>query len=391
MRYLALALAVLTPAVASAEEVKEAQRAQLEELRKRASAEIQLIAYNLVDEMVFGWKQDPIFAQPTDVVVAAVTVPVGLGTAMNALLENHLTSVLLKNPTTNVVLTHCPACTAVVVHSGKEGTIVARGVDNPDALARVRQNTTTEHALFIDVEAEGTSLVLRARITKLDDKLSIVWARTISSAASAGSMLRQPDGIKSVEEARKELMDAVEDNWPVTIPLRIGVRLFQVDSNSISVIPPPFIWFQGGVEMSLSQARVWTASLMLGYGYVPTTFDGFMAQVRFQRLLTGPSRSYIRPDIYMFVGASLFAVQGPAAAIFARGNLNSDEVLLAAEGNNEPLQVFSGLHTGFELRMGNRLGLTVFAELLPAHLGTDNFNTLLGIFHSFGTEVGVWF
>lgn len=388
---LGLVLGLLAaPAVASAQTVEQAQAAQLRKLRQQVANEIQLSAYDLIDEMVYGWKQDPVFERPTDVVLAGVTVPVGLGTALSTLVENHLIGVLLKNPSTNLRLTHCPVCTAVVVRSGKEGTIIGRGLDDPAALARLTQDASTRYALFVDVEAEGTYLVLRARLTKLDPSLPVVWARALSSKASAPALLREPDDIKSAEQARQELEDAVNDRWPLMFPARIGVRLYG-NGQPGSVNPPPFVWLQAGAELALSQARAWTASVVLGYGYVPSSFDGFLAQVRFHRLVTGTSRSFTRPDLYAFVGTSIMMMWGPNAQIFRRDRVTTEDVIAAYEMDNEPLQVIAGIHVGLELRIGNRLGVSFFGETLPAHIGADNLDTYLGVFHSLGSEVSVWF
>lgn len=390
MRWLARAtvLALLIPSGALAQTTEEAQRAQLELLRREVANEVQLAAFNLVDELIYGWTKGPVFEEPTAVVLAGVTVPVGLGTALQALLENHISSVLLKNPATNLVLSHCPSCTAIIVHSGPEGTVISRGVDNPEALERFKTNAT-KYALFIDVEAEGTWLVLRTRITRLDRDLAIVWARTISSAASAPSMLRQANDLKSAEEARTEYTDALNDRWPLNLPIRLAVRIYD-DGQSGAVNPPPYLWIETGVELSLSQARAWTGSILLGYGFVPSQFDGFMGQLRVNRLLTGTSRSFVAPDLYGFVGASIFATSGPAAQIFAREQPTTEEIIALANGD-QPTQIFTAIHTGIELRIGNRLGAAIFGESLPAHIGSDNLTTYLGIFHSLGTEIAIWF
>lgn len=390
MRSFVAALLVSLPATAVAQSTEDAERAQIELLRRQVANEVQLAAFNLVDEMVYGWKVSPIFQQPTDVVLAGVTVPVGLGTALQELLENHLTSVLIENPTTNLVLTHCPACTAVIVHSGPKGTIVSRGVDNPEAFERLRRDGSTKHALFVDVEAEGSWLVLRARLTKLDTGLSIVWARTISAAGSAPSLLRQPDDIKSVEDARQEFLDALHDRWPVTVPAKLAVRLYNQAGNN-PVNPPPFIWLLTGVELSLGHARAWTASFLLGYGYVPSSFDGFTGEVRIHRLLSGSSRSFTRPDLYLMFGGAILGVRGPSALIFQRTQITTEDIIANIQGNPEPLRVVSALHAGLELRVGNRLGVSLYVETLPANLGSDNIGTYVGLFHSIGTEISVWF
>ena len=79
--------------------LEDAQAAELERVRGEVAGQIQLKAYDLVDELVYGLTQEPPFAEPTPVVLAGVTVPVGLGTALQARLETHLSGVLLANPT----------------------------------------------------------------------------------------------------------------------------------------------------------------------------------------------------------------------------------------------------------------------------------------------------
>ena len=54
--------------------------------------------------------------------------------------------------------------------------MVTRGYDDPEALAQAGVSSGAKHALFLDFEAEGASLVLRARITTLDQSLRIVSA-----------------------------------------------------------------------------------------------------------------------------------------------------------------------------------------------------------------------
>ncbi len=78
---IAIAAAVATaPSAAMAQNtITEAQRAKLELLRKRVGGEIQLAAYDLIDEIAYGWVQKPVFPKPTPVVLAGVSVPVGLG------------------------------------------------------------------------------------------------------------------------------------------------------------------------------------------------------------------------------------------------------------------------------------------------------------------------
>ena len=380
--------------LATAGELEDARDAELTRARGEVANQVQLSAYDLLDELVYGWATEPVFASPTPVVLASVTVPVGLGTGMQGLLENHLANLLIENPATNIQLSHCPSCTAVVVHSGPEGTVVSRGIDNPEVLEDLG-GATGKHALFIDVEAEGTWLVMRARITRLTPDLPVVWSHTLSTSASTPALLRQPQNLKSAEQAREEYVDVLEATGPVSVPLRLGVRTYAIpQGNNAGTAPPPFLWLQSGVELSPTGAQLWTASFLAGYAIIPQAYQGLMGQARISRLLTGNYRSLTRPDLYLFVGAAAFSVWGPATGSFSNQRLNADQVLINNTGG-DPRATFGGFHVGLDARLGNRVGVSVFLETLPGFQNSRNlgrYRTLGNIeFHSFGTEVTFWF
>jgi len=380
----AVLVAVAPPAAAVTPE--QAQLAELRKLRGKVANEVQLAAYDLLDELVYGWLRTPPFATPTAVVLADVTVPVGLGTGLAGLLENHLAGLLLANPSTRVTLSHCPSCTAVLVHAGPKGTVVSRGLDNPEALARVG-GPGGRHALFVDLSAEGSWLVLRARITKLTPELPILWSRTLSAAVGTPSMLRHPAGLKSAAAARREYLDALSGRHPFTVPIRFTVRTYAAAQQSVA--PAPVIWLQTGFELAMTQLKAWTASLLFGYAWLPDAYDGLMIQARVSRLLTGPTRSLVAPDVYAFFGGALMTLDGMAIAPF--GTNDMAQLQRQAEESDSVRASFGALHAGLELRLGNRIGVSVFLENMPAYAGED----LLGVFlendilefHSFGAEV----
>ncbi|MFZ5479431.1 MAG: hypothetical protein ACOZNI_21885 [Myxococcota bacterium] len=380
-------LLALHAAAATPEEA--AQLAELDRLRARVADEVQLSAYDLVDELVLGWKTEPVFAQPTPVVLAGVTVPVGLGTGLAALVENHLAAVLAENPSTNVQLVHCPACTAVVVHSGPDATVISRGIDDPVTIERIG-GASGRHALFVDVEAEGTWLVLRARLTRLTPDLPIVWSRAIASSAGTPAMLREPHDLKTAEEARADYLAALRSRGPLTVPLRFAVRTYAEPEDAANVAAPPFIWLQTGVELGASDARAWTASVLAGYSFVPDAYQGLMLQGRVSRLLTGRARSLTHPDLYLFVGTAVFTVWGPATAPFREDVLTADEFLTDLT-QDDPRNTLGGVHFGLDLRLGNRIGISSFLETLPARNRAGNFGDYIRVldigFQSFGTEV----
>jgi hypothetical protein len=387
-----LLLGAGSPALA-ADPIEEAQLARLDQLRVEVADQVQLGAYDLVDELVWGWLNEPPFGEPTPVVLAGVTVPVGLGTGMQALIENHLAKVLASHPTAHVQLSHCPACTAVVVHSGPEGTVVSRGVDNPATLAELGAGTG-RHALFVDIEAEGSWLVLRARITRLEPDLPIVWSHTIASSASAPPLLRQPDRLISAEEAREEYLRALKGEGHIAIPVRLVIRSYAQPGPRGGAPPPPFLWLQSGVELSGSSKRAWVGSMVVGYSFIPQAYQGILGQARLHRLLFGNSRALHRPDLYLSFGAAAISVWGAATAAFRDEKLNVDEILGDSAGD-APRTLFGALHLGLDLRLGNRIGMAVFLETIPSLSSSDNLGSYLTIgsveAHTIGTEVSVCF
>lgn len=383
------ALWLLVPAPAAAQEADDARAAQLaalEDLRREVAGEVQLSAYDLLDELVYRWTRSAPFGEPTPVVIADITAPVGMGTGMAALLENHLAKLLLDNPQSNVQLAACPSCTAMLVHAGPEGTVVSRGLDNPEALAKLG-GPGARHGLYLDLSAEGAWLVLRARITRLTPDLPIVYSQTISSPVGAPSLLRSSEGLKSAAEARDEYLDALEDRGPFTIPIKFAVRTYAA-ADDFSFPPAPVIWLQTGFEAAMTQTRRWKADLVLGYAWLPDAYQGFMVQSRVARLL-GQTHSLNGPNVYLMLGAALMSVDGVAVAQLA--DLGQSNV----DGTVSTRGTFAGLHLGLEIRVANRVGAAVFLENMPAFNDSDRIGDFIdpfGIeFHSFGAEVSFCF
>jgi hypothetical protein len=391
MAALILWLLALCTALA-ATPVEQARDAELERVRAEVADQVHLYAFDLLDELAWQWTQAPVFERPTPVVLASVSVPVGLGTGLQAQIENHVASVLGDNPTTNIQLVHCPQCTAVVVHSGPEGTVVSRGYDNPAVLEKLGTDSG-RYALFLDVEAEGAFLVLRARLTHLTPDLPIIWSHTSSTSASSPALLRSSEVLKSAADARKEYLDALTNRGPILVPVRLAVRTYAPPYSNRGTPPPPFLWLQSGVELAATQARAWTGSILIGYSFVPQAYQGVMGQARVARLLTGRHRSVARPDLYLFVGGSVNSVWGPATASFQDRVLNADQVLAGADQEG-PRTAFGGLQVGLDARVGNRIGLSALVETLPSFAQSRNIGSYAQVifaWQSFGTEVTFWF
>jgi hypothetical protein len=291
------------------------------------------------------------------------------------------------------VLTHCPQCTSVVVHSGARGTIVSRGVDEPEALSMAGTLSGGRHALFLDFEAEGAALVLRARITSLEPTLPIIYAKTLSTSTSSPALLRSGERLKSAAEAHQEYVDALQGRGLYLVPIRIGVRTYAAGSSS-PVKAAPFPWLQAGVEGSLTQARSWMGSFSVGFSWAPQLHVGWLAQGRLSRLISGSTSSLTGPDLYAFVGGSVISIHGNSALIF-QDKVPDLNALLQQLTGREPEATFGAFQLGLEFRLKNRLGAGVFLESLPSMNNAPAIGDYLDLglirFHSLGVEVSVCF
>jgi len=367
-------------------------RAKVETLRADVAGEIQLQAYDLLDELVFGWNQQPVFSTDTPVVLADVSVPVGFGSGLQALVETHFASLIIKNPRTHVLLSHCPQCTSVVVRSGAKGTVISRGAQEPQTLQQAGASAGSRHALFLDFEVEGSSLVLRARITRLDADLLIVHAKVLSTSTGTPALLRSDERLKSAGEARQEYLDALRGRSVLAVPLHIGVRTYAPGGRTVGA--PAFVWLSGGVEASLTQKRAWLGSFTVGASWSPQLHVGWMAQARASRLLSGSESSLTSPDIYGFIAGSVISIYGKDAAVFQDRVPNIANLISTAQGN-DPQAVFAAFALGLEIRVKNRIGVGAFLETLPTMTNAQNIGSYvdLGIFafQSLGVEASLCF
>ncbi len=375
---------------ARAGKLEDLQYAELERTRARIANQVHLATFDLVDEMVHGWLQEPPFPQSTPVVVASVTVPVGLGTGLASLVENHLASALVANPRTNVRLVHCPTCTQVTVHSSPNATVIARGIDNPAVWAELG-STENQHALFVDIEAEGAFLVLRARLTLLDPELPIVWSRTLTTSADAPALLRSPQDLKSASDAREEYLDALRGRARLSVPLRLAFRNYRQSDRELPVPAPPMYWLQSGIEAG-TRARDWTGSIIVGGTFAPQIFQGFMVEARVHRLI-GRLRSSTRPNVYFFFSGGLISLTGPGSLPFNNERLTAEQ-LLNLDLQLNPRSSFGIVNTGFDVRLGNRIGLSGFLEWMPSLANSPNIGSYIRLgpvrFSAFGLETSLW-
>lgn len=376
---------------------EQLQAAQADALRQKLGSELHLRAFDLLDELVYGWTKTAPFSVDTPVIVGDVTVPYGFGSGLEALVENHLTNLVLKHPESRLRLAYCPSCAQLVVHSDKSGTVISRGIDQPAVLATLAKEAGASHALFLDFEAEGSALVLRATMTALDTTRTIVWTRTLSSSTSSGALLRAGDTLKSAEEAKAEYVDILAQRGPIRIPVRLGIVAFappNQDAGGIA-LGLPVVWIQSGAEIAINHARDWTGSIVVGGTFVPQAYSGLMLEARVNRLVTGAATSLTHPNLYLFVSGALSTLNGPAALVLRDDIPTLPDLLAVASGAVAQPTTWPTIGAGLDLRIGNRLGASLSLQSSPTLAGSPGVGRFLdyGVVqvHAIGTEVTLWF
>lgn len=374
---LALALLAWAPGAVAQDKVSNdnasnERMTQVEQLRAQIANSVHLQANDLLDELVFAWTQTPPFDATTSVILADVVAPLGYGSGFEAMIENHLAELLINNPGSNVQLAHCPSCSSLMVHSDKGSTIISRGMDQPRALAKIRGDTGAQFALFLDFEAEGSALVLRARITRMSETLPIVAARTLSTKTSAPALLRTPTRLVSSAQARQEYLSILEERSPLSIPVKVALSAFAPPEDQAIRIPVPVPWVQIGAEYALTQARAWKGSLVVGATWIPQLQAGAMVQARIMRLISGTSTSLTHPNVYAFLGIGMGLLTGDTAQV-----LNPPPTPPPDDEIFGPSATWLGLQGGLEVKVSRRVGVAVFLEVVPTLYANESVGDYL--------------
>lgn len=357
-------LACSTPLRAETDLAEELQRARVEKLRRVHANQVHLMASDLIDELVLAYQSAPPFTHPTLVIMADVNGPLGFGSGFESILENHFSELLIEHPKTGLRLVHCPSCQSLTTHSDAKATIIAKGVDQPAMLKKLGVETGALHALYLDVEAEGQSLVLRARIVALEPGLPVVHAKTISSDFLSPALLRSGEYLVTAAQARQDYLSALSKQGPLQIPVRLSVTNFASVDDGSSILVPPIVWIGAGGEFSLNHTRDWMGSILAGGTWIPSLYNGYFLQGRVSRLLTGSAASLTHPNLYLSFGASLIGLQGPVTLTLQpnQPNLSVVQQLL---NSSTPLFFYPSFQVGLDLRVGNRMGIALMGETTP--------------------------
>jgi len=350
--------------------------------------DVRLMAADLVDEMVYSWQDAPPLSGKAKLVLADIAAPVGLDERFNVLVENRIFELLRQNPGIPVELSHCGPCTRWVAKSNPQGTILGRGIDQPEILAQILHDMPERQALSLDFEAEGRELVLRAQIYELTASQRILWAQTFSTSLSARRVLREANPLLSLAEAREQQRQILAGRDPIEISSRLAIRSFNNRSSApVSAVPLPF--FEQSVESVPLPKRSIRAGVTVGFTSIKDSLSAWTVGGHVMGLMFRDKPSLIAPDLYWTFGAQYIRMRGPGAASFAQGQTDLDTL---RNTTAEPRATLVAYRLGLEVHIKYRMGLLAFIEDIPILKDNDSVEqkSLLGIpYHCIGGGVVV--
>lgn len=337
--------------------------------------DIRLMAADLVDELVYSWIKDPPFPEKKGLILAEITAPLALDERFSILVENRLYELLRLNPQLPVELQHCGLCRNFVAKSTPEGTVISRGIDQPEVLSNLMTTNPNRLGLSLNFEAEGRELVLRAYLFELQGQQPIIWAKAFSTSTSAPRALREAAPLISLEAARDMQRQLLAGRDPFELSSRITVRQF---SSSGAFSLPPLVFFEQSIESLTLPRRNLRAALTLGVTSIPDSMMAWSAGGHVAWLLFAREPHLFRPDYYWFIGGHYLRMRGPDAALYGSSEFDINQLI---NSDSEPKATLTSWRTGFEVHIKHRLGVMIFLEDLPLLKKNKNFerNQLLGI------------
>lgn len=355
-----------------------------EKARAAQAMQIQLMAADLLDELVYQWTQHPpLPGTETSVVLMRLSSPIGLNLQMTAFLENHFFQLLKSNPKTGLAASYCGTCLELTSYSTAKTTIIARGAAIPEVMEQSARSVN--HGLYLDLEASGSQLMLRAYISDLSSN-RIVAAKSLVTQTGRPPHLRLAQNLVSAEEARREYVDILQGrrHWS----LLAGVRSTILQSTGSNLVSLPYLWGQIGVEAMSSSYKKWLVDLQVGFSSLPGTHNAHQISSRMYRLMFDDAVDLTAPNIYTFIGLSYWNIDGAGALFFQnKDRLNPGQVIeQAVLRESRPRSHNTGLAIGIEVRMAELFRLGLFAEMFLNQFNNSNFGKSID---AYGLDFGV--
>ena len=323
--------------------------------------DIRLMGADLIDDMVFSWKQSAPVRGLTGIFLAEINAPVGLDDRFGLLVENRLYELFRQNADLPVYLVHCSVCQKLIAKSTPQGTIISRGIDQPEILQELLKTSTEHLALSLSFEAEERELVLRAHLFELTGEQRVVWASTYSTSASARRILRDASPLISLESARDQQRSLLSGRDNIELTSRLTFSQFNPKSGSTAkILPLPL--FEQSIEAVPFPSRDLRMAVTLGFTSIKDSLQGYSAGGHIAKLLMRKTPHIALPDYYFFVGGQYLRLHGPDAVQFAP---NTVDALQQLNIKAEPRASVVIWRMGLEVHVKNRLGLMAFMGYAP--------------------------
>jgi hypothetical protein len=323
--------------------------------------DIRLIAADLVDEAVYSWLQNSPVAGPTSLVVAEIEAPIGIDHRFDEDIENHLFEVLRANPALKLQLVHCSVCRNWVAVSNPKRTIIGNALGQPEGISLLRELPHL-HALSLHFDVVGDELILWAEIYEIKPPQRVIWARRYSESSTARVVLREPNRLISISEAREEQRKVLFGRDSVQTVTRFPIRTFDSEINAVGATAP-LIFLEQSVEGSIAPKNERRAGLSLGLTSIRNSMQGWSFGAHYMQLLGRKVPSLTNPDLYLKAGFHYIRLEGPGAAAFGERQIDVSRLLNSSE---DPKASLTTWQLGLEARIKYRFGIGAFVEYIPA-------------------------
>ncbi len=368
---------------ASRARAEDGDRELANRARGAAAMQLQLMASDLLDELVYGWTRESPLDGKFKLVIMGVNVPIGLNAQLASLLETHINELIIKNPETGLIPVYCGACTAVTTYAIRDKTVIARGADIPEVAATLKDKAA--YALYLDFEGQGAQLVLRASIVRLEDH-RLVYGKSLATGSSQPSSLRSAEHLVSAGEARREYISILEGRKRMNLSLGLRVNIIQAETNVVAATP--FVWATVGMETYVNHRKKWLADFRLGVASLKGEHNAWQLSSRLYRHLWLDESDLSKPDVYFFAGPTYWEISGPGAVLFKeRKKLQAGTIAARLAGKDYQSKAHNiGMVLGLETRIAEFMRMGAFIETFLNQ--SDNQNLKRNI-QSYGLELGV--
>jgi len=353
--------------------------------------DLRLMGSDLVDEMVYSWLQTAPVSGPVSLVVAEIDAPVAVDQRFDEDIENHLFELLRANPRLPVTLVHCALCRQTMTVSNPKQTVMGRALNMPEG-QEMLSHYPHLYALSLHFDVVERDLVLWAEIYEVAPPQRIAWSRRYSTSTSARALLRDPNHLVSISEAREEQHKLMTGHDNIQGVTRIPVRTFAAGTltQGSAVEIPPLVFLEQSIEGVLGPHRNRRVGMSLGLTSVKDSMQGWSLGASYAQLLGRNEPSLTQPDVYLRAAAVYMRLEGPQAALFGQNQIDVNHILNSTDPPRASLMAYQ---LGLEVFAKYRFGLGAFIEYIPVLNSNQAIATRNAIvpYHSLGfTGVFLW-